>query len=52
MRELTRDSIEADIASFEARDDSYEIVTSFLELEWIEAARAVCDTGCPLAVHW
>lgn len=52
MLELEPGSIEAAIESFNARADSYETVTSFLELEWIEGARAVCETGCPLAVYW
>ena len=34
------------------RADAYEIVTSHLEIAWIEAARAVCETRCPASLHW
>lgn len=52
MAKLEPGGIEEAIEAFEARRDAYEIVTAYLEMKWIGAARAACEARCPVALYW
>ncbi|HNC95339.1 MAG TPA: hypothetical protein PKW90_04390 [Myxococcota bacterium] len=44
--------VEEAIEAFQRRPDAATLTAAYLELTWVEAAAAVCTSGCPAVVTW